>query len=88
MIPDVSTPTLIQDNANIRVYTVSEITVTHCLAPPHIFGDLCAPHSTVEQDAIKGKWVRVPRNLNLEMGYASGYLVCVLRQVYLYFLMP
>ncbi|KAF8347706.1 Metallo-dependent phosphatase [Amanita rubescens] len=53
---------------------LSEITVTHCLAPPHLFGDLCAPHSTVEQDAIKGKWVRVPRNLNLEMGYTTGFL--------------
>ncbi|KAK2463672.1 hypothetical protein APHAL10511_004423 [Amanita phalloides] len=52
----------------------SEITVTHCLAPPHIFSDLCAPSSTVEEDAIKGKWVRVPRDLNLELGYASGYL--------------
>ncbi|KAF8631933.1 hypothetical protein AX15_002186 [Amanita polypyramis BW_CC] len=53
---------------------LSEITVSHCLAPPQVFGDLCAPSSSTEQDAIKGKWVRVPRNLNLETGYVSGYL--------------
>ena len=59
------------------IQTVSEITVSHCLAPPRMFGDLCAPPSTPEQDAIKGTWVRVPRNLNLESGYVSGYLVSV-----------
>lgn len=48
------------------------------MASPQLFGSICAPHSTVEQDAIKGKWVRVPRNLNLEMGYAAGYLVWIL----------
>ncbi|KAM6496960.1 Metallo-dependent phosphatase-like protein [Amanita muscaria] len=53
---------------------LAEITVTHCYASPYFFGDLCAPRSTPEQDAIKGKWVRVPRNLNIEAGYASGYL--------------
>ncbi|PFH51912.1 hypothetical protein AMATHDRAFT_141299 [Amanita thiersii Skay4041] len=53
---------------------LSEITVTHCLADPELFGEVCAPPSTPEQDAIKGTWVRVPRNLNLEGGYMSGYL--------------
>ncbi|KAF8636425.1 hypothetical protein AX17_003607 [Amanita inopinata Kibby_2008] len=53
---------------------LSEISVTYCLANPDIFGELCAPPSTSEQDAIKGKWVRVPRNLNLEGGYVAGYL--------------
>jgi hypothetical protein len=55
--------------------SVSEITVTHCVVNPHFGGDFCAPDSTIEQDAIKGKWVRVPRNLNLEGNYASGWLV-------------
>ncbi|KAF8956921.1 Metallo-dependent phosphatase-like protein [Flammula alnicola] len=52
----------------------SEIAVTRCLIDPDIGGDYCAPDSTSEQDGIKGKWVRVPRNLNLEGGYLSGWL--------------
>jgi len=55
---------------------VSEITVVHCLIDPGYGTDLCTPESTSEQDAIKGKWVRVPRNLNLEGGYMAGWLVC------------
>lgn len=42
---------------------------------PSYSGDYCAPDSTIEKDAIKGKWVRVPRNLNLEGNYISGWLV-------------
>ncbi|KAJ3496764.1 hypothetical protein NLJ89_g10439 [Agrocybe chaxingu] len=52
----------------------SEVTVTHCFLDPDIGGDLCAPHSTSEQDSIRGKWVRVPRNLNLEGGYMAGWV--------------
>lgn len=55
---------------------VSEIAVILCVINPDLGGDVCAPDSTSEQDAIKGKWVRVPRNLNLEGGYMSGWLVC------------
>lgn len=39
--------------------------------------DFCAPDSTGEQDAIKGPWVRVARNLNLEGSLFSGWLVCI-----------
>ncbi|RDB23740.1 putative inactive purple acid phosphatase 29 [Hypsizygus marmoreus] len=53
---------------------LSEITVTRCLLDPSYGKDLCAPDSTSEQDAIKGKWVRVDRNLNLEANYISGWL--------------
>ncbi|PPQ90772.1 hypothetical protein CVT25_010161 [Psilocybe cyanescens] len=53
---------------------LSEIAITRCIIDPDIGGDVCAPDSTSEQDAIKGKWVRVPRNLNLEGGYISGWL--------------
>ena len=42
---------------------------------PKMSHDICAPHSTSEQDAIKGKWVRVDRDLNLEGGYMSPWLV-------------
>ena len=30
--------------------------------------DLCAPSSSTSDDAIKGKWVRVPRDINLQSG--------------------
>ncbi len=30
--------------------------------------DVCAPSSSTSDDAIKGKWVRVPRDLNLQSG--------------------
>lgn len=30
--------------------------------------DVCAPSSSTSDDAIKGKWVRIPRDLNLQSG--------------------
>lgn len=59
----------------ILVFLVSEITVTKCFVQPNLAGDTCAPRSTIEQDAIKGKWVRVARDLNLEAGIWAGWLV-------------
>ncbi|KAG5653410.1 hypothetical protein H0H81_000697 [Sphagnurus paluster] len=44
------------------------------MVDPSLGNDLCAPDSTSEKDAIKGKWVRVQRDLNLEGGYTSPYL--------------
>lgn len=35
---------------------------------PSLVGNLCAPTTTVEQDAIKGNWVRVDRDLNKQAG--------------------
>lgn len=61
---------------NVTEYlAVSEIAVTRCFVDPKAASKLCEPPSTSEKDAIKGKWVRVDRNLNLEAGYMSGYLV-------------
>jgi len=56
---------------------VSQIAVSKCVLDIDLdlMEDICAPDSTKEEDAIKGKWVRVPRNLNAEGGYMSGYLV-------------
>ncbi len=55
--------------------TVSQIALSRCLMNPETTGDLCGPDSTVEEDAIRGKWVLVPRNLNREGGYLSRWLV-------------
>jgi hypothetical protein len=46
---------------------VSELHISRCIVDPARV-DFCGPASTVEQDAIKGKWVRVDRNLNLQSG--------------------
>ncbi len=54
---------------------VSEIAITRCLIDPNYAPDLCAPDTTPEKDAIRGNWVRVDRNLNLEAGYMTGFLV-------------
>ncbi|KAJ7504439.1 Metallo-dependent phosphatase-like protein [Mycena galericulata] len=52
----------------------SEIAVTHCFVNPRLNSGLCEPKSTSEKDAIRGKWVRVDRNLNYDAGYFAGYL--------------
>lgn len=39
---------------------------------PYLASDICAPSTTKEQDALKGRWVQVEPNLNIQ-GYA--YLV-------------
>lgn len=44
------------------------------MMPTAFVGDLCNPESTAEQDAIKGKWVRVKRDLNKQAGLWT--LVC------------
>ena len=38
------------------------------MMPPEFVGHMCEPGSSAEKDAIKGKWVRVDRDLNLEAG--------------------
>ncbi|KAF9531793.1 Metallo-dependent phosphatase [Crepidotus variabilis] len=53
---------------------LSAIEVTRCVVDPVIAGDYCAPRSTMEQDAILGKWVRVPRDLNIEGSYYGGFV--------------
>lgn len=47
--------------------TVSEIAIERCMLGP-MMASLCYPHSTKEQDALKGKWVRVNRDLNRQSG--------------------
>ncbi|KAG8215016.1 Metallo-dependent phosphatase-like protein [Butyriboletus roseoflavus] len=47
---------------------LSEIAITRCFVPPELVGRMCEPETTIEQDAIKGNWVRVDRDLNKESG--------------------
>ncbi|KAJ7043577.1 Metallo-dependent phosphatase-like protein [Mycena alexandri] len=53
---------------------LSEIAITRCFVNPRLGSGLCDPDSTSEKDAIRGKWVRVDRNLNFEGSIFSGYL--------------
>ncbi|KAG8919269.1 hypothetical protein FRC01_001369, partial [Tulasnella sp. 417] len=47
---------------------LTEIAIRPCLVSPSIAGDICAPKSTPEEDALKGKWVRVGKDLNIMTG--------------------
>ncbi|KAA1475450.1 Metallo-dependent phosphatase [Dentipellis sp. KUC8613] len=46
---------------------LSEITVVRCMFEMKV-GDLCAPKTTKQDEAVKGKWVRVGPDLNLQSG--------------------
>ncbi|KAI0259375.1 Metallo-dependent phosphatase-like protein [Gloeopeniophorella convolvens] len=46
---------------------LSEIAVMRCMFDLSMI-DMCAPSSSASDDALKGKWVRVPRDLNLQGG--------------------
>ncbi|OJA13538.1 hypothetical protein AZE42_07319 [Rhizopogon vesiculosus] len=59
---DVWAPLLPQDTG------ISEIDISRCMMPTAFAGNLCDPQSTPEDDAIKGKWVRVERDLNKQSG--------------------
>ena len=60
----------------IKDFLVSEIAITQCVMNPAMVVGMCEPHSTSEQDSTKGRWVRIPRNLNMEASIFSGWLVC------------
>ncbi|KAI0642441.1 Metallo-dependent phosphatase [Trametes meyenii] len=54
---------------------LSEIRITECMFDPFIIpsiaAELCDPPSTKEEDALKGKWVRVERNLKEQLSTKS-----------------
>ncbi|EJD07471.1 Metallo-dependent phosphatase [Fomitiporia mediterranea MF3/22] len=56
-----------------HVTGLTEITVAKCMLPQAL-SYLCVPDSTPEADAIKGKWVRVERDLNRMSGFWSLYI--------------
>jgi hypothetical protein len=60
--------------------TVSEIAVVRCLFDLTMH-DMCALSSSPSENAIKGKWVRVPHDLNFQFGMwhlVRGFLFCLL----------
>ncbi|KAI0630843.1 Metallo-dependent phosphatase [Trametes polyzona] len=54
---------------------LSEIHITECIVNPffvpNVASDLCYPSSTKQDDALKGKWVRVERNLKEQLSIKS-----------------
>ncbi|KAI0832144.1 Metallo-dependent phosphatase [Trametes gibbosa] len=54
---------------------LSEIHITDCLIDPffvpYVAPDICYPPTTKQDDALKGKWVRVERNLKAQLSYKS-----------------
>jgi hypothetical protein len=59
--------TFAQYLSQVSTLIVSEIAVVRCMFDLTLI-DLCAPPSSTSDDAIKGKWVRVPRDLNFQSG--------------------
>lgn len=47
---------------------LTEVTVMPCFFPPWIYPRLCSPPTTPEEDKLKGRWVRVERDLNVKSG--------------------
>ncbi|TFK52074.1 Metallo-dependent phosphatase [Heliocybe sulcata] len=47
---------------------LSEISIERCMINPKVANSICRPATTPEQDAIKGKWVRVEHDLNFQSG--------------------
>jgi hypothetical protein len=76
MIQDVRTICFVYTIWPIKDFLVSEITVIKCFMDPAVVVGMCEPQSTSEDDSTKGRWVRIPRNLNMEASIFSGWLVC------------
>lgn len=59
-------------------FVVTEIAIEKCYVDPQFVTGMCEPPSTTEDDAIKGKWVRVGPDLNA--GTSMSYLVSLSTQ--------
>lgn len=52
---------------------ITEITAKACIWPPSIY-DACMPDSSVREDAERGRWMRVEKDLNMRVGIYYLYL--------------
>lgn len=48
-----------------------EITAKSCIWPPSVY-DSCMPESSMREDAERGKWLRVEKDLNLRIGVCES----------------
>ena len=78
MTPVVSgLPYTAQNTAYDRFRAVTEIAIEKCYIDPDFVRGLCDPTTVTQDDAIKGKWVRVGPDLNEET--SMTYLVSLFR---------
>jgi len=52
---------------------ITEITVKSCVLPPGLY-DVCSPTSSKKEDALRGEWERLDRDLNKRIGITYLYL--------------
>ncbi|KDE09787.1 hypothetical protein MVLG_00186 [Microbotryum lychnidis-dioicae p1A1 Lamole] len=52
---------------------ITEIQIKTCMLPPGLY-DLCSPTSSKKEDATRGEWRRVDRDLNKRVGIYYAYL--------------
>lgn len=52
---------------------ITEIKMNYCLSSPIIW-DVCQPASTLKEDNLRGKWIRVDKDLSKEVGMTYNYL--------------
>lgn len=52
---------------------MTEVTAKACIWPPSIY-DSCMPDSSVREDAERGKWMRIEKDLNMRVGIYYLYL--------------
>ena len=62
-----------QNSAHDWSRTVTEIGIEKCYIEPGFVRGMCDPSTVTQDDAIKGKWVRVAPDLNRET--SMTYLV-------------
>ena len=62
-----------QNSSHDLSRTVTEIAIEKCYIDPAFVSGLCDPSTVTQDDAIKGKWVRVAPDLNQET--SMTYLV-------------
>ena len=70
-------PYTAQNTTYNRFRAVTEIAIEKCYIDPDFVRGLCDPTTVTQDDAIKGKWVRVGPDLNEET--SMTYLVSLFR---------
>ncbi|KAM0793498.1 hypothetical protein ACM66B_000937 [Microbotryomycetes sp. NB124-2] len=53
---------------------LTEITIKSCVLPPGMGFDMCAPTSSKKEDAVRGAWKRVERDINKQIGLVYLYV--------------
>ena len=63
-----------QDPFILNSRPLTEVTAKACLWPPTIY-DTCMPESSMRENAERGQWIRIEKDLNLRVGIYYLYLL-------------